>query len=109
MSRIAVVTGGAGFIGSHAVDSLLSRGFQVRIIDDLSGGRLKNVEHVIDLDEVDFFENSVVKKLRPPAFKRRYFCQKRIRKSTFHGDVLISYYHGEMRPPFTDLIFHGGN
>lgn len=59
MSRIAVVTGGAGFIGSHAVDSLLSRGFQVRIIDDLSGGRLRNVEHVVDLDEVDFFEMDI--------------------------------------------------
>ncbi len=58
-SRIAVVTGGAGFIGSHAVDSLLRRGFKVRIIDDLSGGRLRNVEHVIDLDEVDFFEMDI--------------------------------------------------
>ena len=41
---IAVVTGGAGFIGSHAVDRLLDRGFEVRVIDDLRGGRLANLE-----------------------------------------------------------------
>src|SRR4051812_19243632 len=42
--RIAVVTGGAGFIGSHMVDLLVERGFQVRVIDDLSGGREENLK-----------------------------------------------------------------
>ena len=41
---IAVVTGGAGFIGGHMVDLLVSEGFQVRVIDNLSGGRLQNLE-----------------------------------------------------------------
>ncbi|TRZ56373.1 MAG: NAD-dependent epimerase/dehydratase family protein, partial [Rhodocyclaceae bacterium] len=36
---IAVVTGGAGFIGSHMVDTLLQSGFSVRVIDNLVGGR----------------------------------------------------------------------
>ena len=44
--RIAVVTGGAGFIGSHMVDLLLARGFRVRVIDNLVGGRLENLAHV---------------------------------------------------------------
>ena len=35
----AVVTGGAGFIGSHMVDLLLARGYAVRVIDNLVGGR----------------------------------------------------------------------
>ena len=46
MSDIAVVTGGAGFIGSHAVDALLERGYEVRVIDDLSQGRRENLDHV---------------------------------------------------------------
>jgi UDP-glucose 4-epimerase len=44
-SRIAVVTGGAGFIGSHMVDRLLDEGFRVHVIDNLVGGRLENLAH----------------------------------------------------------------
>jgi len=40
---IAVVTGGAGFIGSHMVDLLLERGFKVRAVDNLAGGREQNL------------------------------------------------------------------
>jgi UDP-glucose 4-epimerase len=40
---IAVVTGGAGFIGSHMVDVLVERGFSVRAIDNLTGGREENL------------------------------------------------------------------
>jgi UDP-glucose 4-epimerase len=40
----AVVTGGAGFIGSHMVDRLLAEGFRVHVIDSLVGGRLQNLE-----------------------------------------------------------------
>jgi UDP-glucose 4-epimerase len=43
--RIAVVTGGAGFIGGHMVDLLLERGFHVRVVDNLVGGRLENLAH----------------------------------------------------------------
>lgn len=45
MKKIAVVTGAAGFIGSHAVDALLERGYEVRGIDDLSHGRRENLKH----------------------------------------------------------------
>jgi UDP-glucose 4-epimerase len=41
--RVAIVTGGAGFIGSHMVDLCLARGMQVRVIDNLVGGRLANL------------------------------------------------------------------
>lgn len=43
--KIAVVTGGAGFIGSHMVDRLLDAGYRVRVMDNLCSGRLQNLEH----------------------------------------------------------------
>jgi len=41
----AIVTGGSGFIGSHMVDLLSSKGYEVTIIDNLANGRLSNIEH----------------------------------------------------------------
>jgi UDP-glucose 4-epimerase len=43
--RIALITGGAGFIGSHMVDLCLGNDMQVRVIDNLFGGRLANLAH----------------------------------------------------------------
>ncbi len=43
----ALITGGAGFIGSHLAEELLRRGDVVSVIDDLSTGRLLNVEHLL--------------------------------------------------------------
>jgi len=43
-SPVALVTGGAGFIGSHMVDLLLDRGYAVRVVDNLSGGFERNLE-----------------------------------------------------------------
>ena len=52
--KIALVTGGAGFIGSHMVDLLLSKGFSVRIIDNLTGGHKKNLKHCIKNKKIKF-------------------------------------------------------
>ena len=41
--KTALVTGGAGFIGSHMVDRLLALGYRVVIIDNLSNGKIKNL------------------------------------------------------------------
>ncbi len=51
-SPIAVVTGGAGFIGSHMVDTLVARGYRVRVIDNLVGGREENLAHHGQVGEV---------------------------------------------------------
>jgi len=50
---IAVVTGGAGFIGSHMVDVLVDNGFAVRVIDSLVGGREANLAHHVGSGDVD--------------------------------------------------------
>jgi len=52
-----LVTGGAGFIGSHIVDALLERGSQVRVLDNLSTGNPKNLSHVAD--RIEFIEGDV--------------------------------------------------
>ena len=50
MKRRAIITGGAGFIGSHVADRFLDEGYDVEIIDDLSSGRKANVLHVLPTD-----------------------------------------------------------
>jgi len=53
----AIVTGGAGFIGSHLVDALLAENIAVRVIDNYSTGRAENLAHVagqVELVEADF-------------------------------------------------------
>jgi UDP-glucose 4-epimerase len=45
MAERVLVTGGAGFIGSHLVDGLIAEGYQVRVLDDLSTGQAQNLVH----------------------------------------------------------------
>jgi UDP-glucose 4-epimerase len=52
-----LVTGGAGFIGSHIVDALLERGGNVRVLDNLSTGRRDNLQHVAD--RVEFVQGDI--------------------------------------------------
>lgn len=54
MGDLAVVTGGAGFIGSHLVDALAKEGFRVRVIDDLSSGSLDNLQQHEGSGQVEF-------------------------------------------------------
>lgn len=53
----AIVTGGAGFIGSHMVDLLVEKGFHVTIIDNLANGRLDNILH--HKDKVTFIQADI--------------------------------------------------
>ena len=54
-----VITGGAGFIGSHLADRLVENGDRVMIVDDLSTGSLANIDHLMAAEKVEFVEGSV--------------------------------------------------
>lgn len=64
MSKIkVVVTGGAGFIGSHLADALIDRGFDTHIIDDLSAGKMENVNKKAVFYKEDIRNFEAIKKI----------------------------------------------
>ena len=58
--RLVLVTGGAGFIGSHVVDALMISGARVRVIDNLSGGTLDNIKRWIGEDTFEFIKGDLL-------------------------------------------------
>jgi UDP-glucose 4-epimerase len=71
MAQSAIVTGGAGFIGSHVVDALLADGYAVTVIDDLSAGDATRVADAAELLELDIVDvpslQAAVAKVKPSA------------------------------------------
>jgi UDP-glucose 4-epimerase len=69
MTKRAIVTGGAGFIGSHVVDGLLAQGTQVTVVDDLSTGDARRVPSEADLRQLDIVDfpalEAVVEEVKP--------------------------------------------
>jgi dTDP-glucose 4,6-dehydratase len=57
--KLAVVTGGAGFLGSHLCDRLLTEGHRVTAIDNLVTGDLKNIAHLFGTDKFKFVKHDV--------------------------------------------------
>ena len=55
-----LITGGAGFIGSHLAEALLEKGEEVWVIDNLSTGNLKNIWHLFDNPHFHFIEGSLL-------------------------------------------------
>ena len=87
---IAIVTGGAGFIGSHMVDNLLDHGYRVRMIDNLVCGRESNIAHLAGNSDFSF-ERADIRDLHPG---HKLFAQARY---VFHfagiGDIVPSIEH----------------
>ena len=54
-----IVTGGAGFIGSHLAEELARRGYQVTILDDLSTGEMENIKELLKKGSVQFIQDSI--------------------------------------------------
>lgn len=59
MKKIVLVTGGAGFIGSHVVEGYIKEGFKVVVVDNLSTGKLENIQGVIDTESVVFCKTDI--------------------------------------------------
>jgi nucleoside-diphosphate-sugar epimerase len=55
-----LVTGGASFIGSHLVDALIARGARIRVVDNLSSGKLENIASHIDAGLVEFIHGDLL-------------------------------------------------
>jgi UDP-glucose 4-epimerase len=55
----SLITGGAGFIGSHLAEALLKKGHKVNVVDDLSTGRLENIQHLQDKPDFSFVEGDI--------------------------------------------------
>jgi UDP-glucose 4-epimerase len=64
MGQTYLITGGAGFVGSHLAESLLSRGDSVVILDDLSTGRMSNLRHLREHPNLDTIVGSVLDELK---------------------------------------------
>ena len=62
-----LVTGGAGFIGSHLVDKLMELGHEVRVLDDLSAGSLNNIKRWLDNERFEFIKGD----MRNPEIVRK--------------------------------------
>ena len=68
MTRRALVTGGAGFIGSHVADALTAEGFDVEVLDDLSSGRPENVPVGRTLHEADVASPEAARVIREGGY-----------------------------------------
>ncbi len=66
MKRI-LITGAAGFLGSHLCDRFIRDGFHVIGMDNLITGRLKNIEHLFKLEQFEFYNNDVSKFIHIPG------------------------------------------
>ena len=51
-----LITGGAGFIGSHLCDRLLKEGHQVVAVDNIKTGRLANITHLVGISDFSFIK-----------------------------------------------------
>jgi len=68
MTRRALVTGGAGFIGSHVADALLEQGYSVEIVDNFSSGDRRNVPAAATLHEMDITSSDAARLIRESRY-----------------------------------------
>ena len=67
MAKRILITGGAGFLGSHLCDRFIKEGFDVVAMDNLITGDLKNIEHLFKLKQFEFYHHDVTKFIHVPG------------------------------------------
>lgn len=67
MKKRVLITGGAGFLGSHLCDRFLAEGFSVIAMDNLITGNLANIEHLFHLKDFEFYHHDVSKFVHIPG------------------------------------------
>jgi UDP-glucuronate decarboxylase len=81
--QTALVAGGAGFIGSHLCDSLLTDGYTVLCIDNFGSGRPRNVEHLLDNPQFSLQEEDIRRPLALPPVDEIYHLASRASPKDF--------------------------
>jgi UDP-glucose 4-epimerase len=101
MTQRILVTGGAGFIGSHLCDRLIARGDEVIVLDDLSGGSRDNLSNLLNHPRLTFIEANI---LDLPTLQTQLTGIHHI----FHLAALISGYDSLYKPDeYIDLNLKG--
>ena len=67
MSKRILITGAAGFLGSHLCDRFIKEGYQVIGMDNLLTGNIKNIEHLFPLEEFTFYHHDISKFVHVPG------------------------------------------
>ena len=67
MKKRILITGAAGFLGSHLCDKFISEGFEVIAMDNLITGDLKNIEHLFKLENFEFYHHDITKFVHVPG------------------------------------------
>ncbi|MDQ4140574.1 MAG: GDP-mannose 4,6-dehydratase, partial [Bacteroidota bacterium] len=62
-----LITGGAGFLGSHLCDRFIREGYHVIAMDNLITGDLRNIEHLFKLEQFEFYNHDVSKYVHVPG------------------------------------------
>jgi nucleoside-diphosphate-sugar epimerase len=88
----AVVTGGAGFIGSHIVEELVKLGWKVKIIDNLSSGSMDNIQPFLKANDIEFVQGSITDL---PLLQKHFSGVNYV----FHEAALVSV-QGSIEDPF---------
>ena len=62
-----LITGGAGFLGSHLCDRFIKEGYYVIAMDNLITGSMSNIEHLMSLENFEFYHHDVSKHIHVPG------------------------------------------